>query len=287
MEESRVRERRVRFLSWFAVIIPTLCIGFAALYLLAGYLLVQREGARRDRCAFNLAQLYRATNEYADSYGAYPPCFTQDAAGRKLHSWRVLLLPYLGESELFGQIRLDEPWDSEWNSQFWSKTPSVYQCVSMPYREGQGYRVITETERCAFSCVLAEDGLFAPDGSSATPESVTDGASNTIMYVERKSPVNWMNPNVELTKARVLEENANPMAERVDFGSWHGRGVSVLFCDGATKFLSEKIDSSVLALLIGARDSEKNASAFEGDADEVETHVEKRSDEAETGELEE
>jgi len=48
------------------------------------------------------------------------PRTLSDADGKPLHSWRVLLLPYLGEAEkeLFAKIRLDEPWDSPHNAQF-------------------------------------------------------------------------------------------------------------------------------------------------------------------------
>jgi hypothetical protein len=36
------------------------------------------------------------------------------ASGERLHSWRVVLLPYLGQQELYEKIRLDQPWDSPW-----------------------------------------------------------------------------------------------------------------------------------------------------------------------------
>lgn len=252
--DFQTTRRRIRLMTTLFVV-----VGVSALALLvcvlSGFLLAQREGARRERCEYNLAGLYRATNEYVEATGYYPPAYTQDVEGRRLHSWRVLLLPFLGEEELYSQIRLDEPWDSEWNSQFWTQTPNVFLCTSMPTHDGKEYKGMTETDRCAFSCVLGETTLFAPDGASASPAALVDGASNTILYVERKSPCNWMDPTSDLTFEEVVAENAKPESERVNFGSWHGAGEYVVLCDGATRFLSEKVDETVLRLLLGASDS--------------------------------
>jgi len=35
---------------------------------------------------------------YHDDYGSYPPAYIADESGRPMHSWRVLILPYLGRS---------------------------------------------------------------------------------------------------------------------------------------------------------------------------------------------
>jgi prepilin-type processing-associated H-X9-DG protein len=220
----------------------------------AGFLLRLREATRNERCENNLRRIYQAFAEYRDANGAFPPAFTTDVEGRKLHSWRVLILPFLGEEELFAQIRLDEPWDSEWNSQFHSQTPNLFKCASTPEKLGD------KSCRCAVSVVLDAEAsgvetAFRTDGRPVAAEEIRDGAANTILCVERKSPVCWMAPDVELTVARVLEENEKPVRERVDFGCWHERGVNVLMFDGSTRFLSEKIDGGVLRLLLGIADS--------------------------------
>ena len=250
-EKNAARRRRAYwFLLGAVAILGATVLGG----LLEAFALRSREATRNERCENNLRRLYQAFAEYADVNGAYPPAFTVDAEGRKLHSWRVLLLPFLGEEELFAQIRLDEPWDSDWNSQFHSLTPNVFKCASTP-------ETLSDKSRCcAFSVVLGdgESGVetaFRADGRPVAAEELRDGASNTILCVERKSPVCWTAPDVELTAARVLAENGKPVRERVDFGCWHGRGVNALFFDGSTRFLSEKIDGGVLRLLLGIADS--------------------------------
>ncbi|MBQ7815641.1 MAG: DUF1559 domain-containing protein [Thermoguttaceae bacterium] len=299
-DKSATRRRRAY---WF--LLGTVAIlGAAVLFgLIAAFALRLREATRNERCENNLRRIYQAFAEYADANGTYPPAFTVDAEGRKLHSWRVLLLPFLGEEELFAQIRLDEPWDSDWNSQFHSQTPNVFKCASTPESLGD------KTCRCSFSVVLSDGGekggkgkdgenkengkdgvetAFRADGTSVAPEDLRDGAANTVLCVERKSPVCWTAPDVELTAARVLAENEKPVRERVDFGGWHKRGVNALMFDGSTRFLSESVDGGVLRLLLGIADSapasanESASETSEGvEASETETSSAESSDAAE------
>lgn len=248
--ELQILRRRRAFLIILVIFIAFCALAF--LLLLPTFLLTSRENARRERCDYNLSAIYRAVTEYCDAYGTYPPAFVVDSKGEKLHSWRVLLLPYLHEEELYSQIRLDEPWDSEWNRQFWTKTPNVYRCASEPLDEGDS---ASQSNRCSFSCVLGPNAVFPDDGSTVKPDDVVDGLSSTIMLVELKKPVNWMDPNSDLTIEQILADNAQPIKERANFGSWHGKGEFVLFCDGNRKFLSDQIDNSVLSLLLGIDDS--------------------------------
>ena len=51
--------------------------------------------------------------------------------GTPLLSWRVAILPYMGESEkaLYSQFKLTEPWDSPHNKGLLAKMPKVYAPV--------------------------------------------------------------------------------------------------------------------------------------------------------------
>jgi hypothetical protein len=66
---------------------------------------------------------------YERDHGTLPPAYSVDEAGRPLHSWRVLLLPYLGHQTLQDKIRLDEPWDSPNNLPLLAEMPDVYSSV--------------------------------------------------------------------------------------------------------------------------------------------------------------
>src|SRR6478735_1777869 len=89
----------------------------ALLFLVLGIVFVapqfidSRTHARRASCANNLHSIAIAIQQYNDNYGCYPPPFIADADGKPMHSWRVLLLPYLEQKALHRQYRFDEPWD--------------------------------------------------------------------------------------------------------------------------------------------------------------------------------
>src|SRR5690606_32285044 len=68
----------------------------------------------RHRCASNLQQLALALDAYERSYGSYPPAYLVGPDGKPWHSWRVLVLPYLGseENRLYQQYDMNQPWNS-------------------------------------------------------------------------------------------------------------------------------------------------------------------------------
>jgi hypothetical protein len=62
-----------------------------------------REATRRSDCHGNLQRIVLAMLIYERQHGTLPPAYTVDASGQPLHSWRVLLLPYVGESRTVRQ----------------------------------------------------------------------------------------------------------------------------------------------------------------------------------------
>ncbi len=108
-----------------------------------------RNAARRMQFMNNMKQLGLATLNYESKHRTYPPLFSVDEDGKPLHSWRVLILPYLGQQELYDQIRLDEPWDSEWNSQFHNDCPVVYKDhVAISHQKKRSFPVSSVKIRC-------------------------------------------------------------------------------------------------------------------------------------------
>ena len=51
----------------------------------------------------------------------------QNRENRANLSWRVHLLPYIGEGELYDRFKLDEPWDSPANKRLLSQMPKLYR----------------------------------------------------------------------------------------------------------------------------------------------------------------
>ena len=80
-------------------------IAFAVCILLfLGSLLLPTIGSgpsgRRNTCMNNLRNIAFALDNYYQAQGRYPPAFVPDSSGAPMHSWRVLILPYLDRKDL-------------------------------------------------------------------------------------------------------------------------------------------------------------------------------------------
>jgi hypothetical protein len=177
---------------------------------------------KRVECYDRLKVITLAMLIYEKQHGTLPPAWTVDKDGKPLHSWRVLLLPYLGEEakKLYEKIRLDEPWDSEHNRQFHDAAIPFYQCPSAELKPGE----------TAYTVVLGKKTAFR--GSEGVKlDTFGPNSVNMILVTERKTPICWMNPSSE-----VPETDAS-----TEIGSEHEGIVQVGLRNGATMTLSDEI----------------------------------------------
>jgi prepilin-type processing-associated H-X9-DG protein len=192
-----------------------------------------------------------AFHNYHDTHGSFPPAYTVDENGKPLHSWRVLILPFIEQSELYKKIRLNEPWDSEYNRQFHGIQIRTFQCPTR--RDTLSARNIRNVfvknrdilcmENCDYSVVIGEETIFS--GSQAiTFSDISNGTSNTILIVERMLPVNWMDPNNEI-RFDVAREGVNRNLRGIGSEHFSG-GANVGFADGSVRFLPNDTDCETL-----------------------------------------
>lgn len=197
-----------------------------------------REAIRRSKCVGYLRRITLAMLIYEREHGTLPPAYTADAASTPLHSWRVLLLPYLGEEELFGKLRLDEPWNSEHNRRFHDADLAIYQCPSAELKPGQTTYSVVVGEHTAFQ---AAEGI-----------SLDDLGMNLMLVVERVQSVCWMDPTSELAESVAFERINRQEDDAGGIGSPHPGGVDVGFRDGSVRFIPETIElPSLQGLLDG------------------------------------
>ena len=64
------------------------------------------DAQRRAILHDNLKQLAFAMHAYHDKHRTRPPHAVFDKAGRPLLSWRVLILPYLGQEDLYQPVQV-------------------------------------------------------------------------------------------------------------------------------------------------------------------------------------
>jgi RNA polymerase sigma factor (sigma-70 family) len=105
--------------------------------------------------------------------------------GKALLSWRVTLLPYLGEDNLHKQFRLDEPWDGPHNKRLLEKMPRVYAAPGFKTR--QPYTTF-------YQVFVGGGAIFEKHQRAAFPAGIPDGLSNTILIAEAATAVPWTKP---------------------------------------------------------------------------------------------
>ncbi len=86
--------------------------------------------------AENLRQIMSAMQTYLDVAGHFPAANSgwgydrtkgEWYRGRPYLSWRVLLLPIIGQTDLFNKFKFNEPWDSEHNRALIPQMPAIYR----------------------------------------------------------------------------------------------------------------------------------------------------------------
>ncbi len=208
---------------WIAIV-ATGC--FVGLLLMVGILVAlllpavqaAREAARRSTCMNNQKQIALALLNYESAHGHYPPAFVADENGRPMHSWRVLILPYLDAPEQAAQYDMDQPWDSPANLAVAEQMPDVFRCPLDPDESGNTTHYM----------VVNDPRSIFPGAATRSIRDVRDGTSRTVMVVEASTPgVVWTEPmDISLDEVDQL-------------GTHHHGGANVSFADGSVRFLTE------------------------------------------------
>jgi hypothetical protein len=85
------------------------------------------EARHLDASKANLVAIWRGMSQYCDKHGRFPARAILDTNGKPLLSWRVSLLPFLGQEELYKQFKLNEPWDSPTNKRLVLRMPAIFR----------------------------------------------------------------------------------------------------------------------------------------------------------------
>ncbi len=146
---------------------------------------VVRRAADRSRSLNDLKQIGIAHHAFHDAALKFPADIA-DKAAKPLLSWRVAILPYIEQQQLYEQIKLDEPWDSDHNKKLIGKIPAIYS-GRLAAKRAEG---MTPYLRPAGKATLF------PTDKKLKMNEVVDGLSNTIMTVEVNddAAVVWTKP---------------------------------------------------------------------------------------------
>ena len=230
--------------------IPTVtspAVGAAAIALLMPSIRSAREAARRARCVNNLRQIVLAMHNYHAANNAFPRAAIASEDGKPLLSWRVAILPYIQQNELYNKFKLDEPWDSPRNKALLKEMPPVFLCVD---------RIKPEPFTTNYRVFVGPGAVFEKDRDTGIAD-FTDGTSNTILVVEAKEAVPW-------TKPDDLKFDPAAPASLFGAGSPHPDGFNAGTADGNVRFIKNVIERIVFRNLITRNGGEVvGAGAFE------------------------
>jgi prepilin-type processing-associated H-X9-DG protein len=148
-----------------------------------------RDAARRAHCASQVQQIARALQAYYQANGCFPPAYIADKNGKPMHSWRLLILPYLGYDDLYKAYDFSQPWDGPKNKRISATLPTVYACPCDPNARAAG------AAQTSYVAVVGPSAAWVGEKPRIAPVDFPGGTSNTIMVVEvANSGIDWAEP---------------------------------------------------------------------------------------------
>ena len=207
---------------------------------------VVQAAAEAEESRPNLLRIGKAAQDHHDTFGVFPTntCAGQGRQVQPLLSWRVHLLPFLGEEALFKQFKLNEPWDSPSNIQLLNRMPAVYTTPSAKKRAGEGktyYRGFSDPGG------MFEMGVPNQPHPGVRIAGIPDGLSITLLVVEAGESVEW-------TKPEALD--FSPGKPRPALGGPHANFpyFLALTCDGVVHQARKDMSDVTLRMLIDRKD---------------------------------
>lgn len=200
-----------------------------------------RETIMRINCYTRLNAIAHALHDYHSGYDCFPPAYVVDENGRPMHSWRVLLLPYLDHKDLYDQYDFNEPWNGPSNSELLRVRLPCFNCPkdheeSSPttnYLAVVGPGTAWPGEESGKLPVPPDFVLHKDDMPIAVTIHVVEVAD---------SGIHWMEPR-DLHLGQISLAVNPPTGQGISGHRW---GAHVLLLDGTIKFLSDDIPPAVL-----------------------------------------
>lgn len=224
--EMRLNLRRVLFAGGIAA-------GVLIALGLARKIYLQLEETPRAQAAQSqerLATIARAILAYEQEHGQFPASSSRGEDGEPLLSWRVHLLPFLGEdaAKLHAQFRQNEPWDSDHNRTLITQIPKVFRSIP---KDESGYTTYL---------LPVGPGTLFDKKQTHSRQTLLDRASQTVLLVS-------VRPEYAVPWTRPDDWNLN--ASRPDQGLVQDAAILVAFADGNVRRLRSNLDRGRLLLL--------------------------------------
>ncbi|MBA4062321.1 MAG: hypothetical protein C0501_01180 [Isosphaera sp.] len=216
------------------------------------------DAAARKTAVANYRAVLQGLYDHHDTVGYFPAGVV--AKGAVGLSWRVQLLPFLGEEALYKEFKLGEPWDSEHNKKLIPKVPKVFASPGKAAPEGHTF--VRTTEGGGGIVWTSGDGPQPPrtdlPGTPVRGRSLAsfhDGTSNTILFVEAAEAVPWTKPG-DLPLPLKAAVDPTPGSYLPKLGGVFSDGFHAAMADGRVTFYKTGYPAKDLVFLLGAADGQ-------------------------------
>jgi prepilin-type processing-associated H-X9-DG protein len=195
-----------------------------------------KEAAGRMKDSNNLKMIGLGMHNVHGATGGFQGPFAFDEKGNRATgdlSFRVGLLPYIEQANLYRKFDLSQGWDSARNRPHSTTVVPTYQS---PFAADP---TIPTTPYRAF---VGGGALFDESGKPVRPADIPDGTGNTIMLIGVDDEVPWAAP-------RELKYSPTGPLPRIGTRGMPA-GANVLLADGSVRFLKNTTPDPVLRSLI-------------------------------------
>lgn len=228
------------------VLIVLACIGVVGFCLIGsvvlGMVLLVRTASKQIGVAIAAAQtnadystISAALHAYETKHGRFPPVAMKTKDGKPGLSWRVAILPFMGEEALYKEFKLDEAWDHPDNMKLASRMPLVFSAKNGDPLDQTHVRV------------FAGPRAIMNFRESKRTADITDGMANTILLVESTQAIRWIEPT------ELSYEKTQPFAP---LGASDRDYFTVAFADGMVRPLQKSISPDKLRLAVTCDDGQ-------------------------------
>ena len=214
-----------------------LCVPAILVGLLVPAVQKVREAAARAQTTNNARQIAIACISHQDANRHFPsprmqPQLPMNPAPEL--SWRVSILPFVEQGNMFNAFKRDQAWNSPNNQQFASNMPMLFGDASDVGKAG-----LSQTK---FQYFTGPNTMFPDPLRKISAAEIKDGTSNTFLFAQAATPVQWSQP-VDMT----IGDGALPLPDTF----------IAAFCDGSVRPIDRrKVNDGVLRQVIDPNDGQ-------------------------------
>lgn len=147
-----------------------------------------------------------------------------------MHSWRVLILPYMYEEFVYEEYRFEEPWDSEHNRALAQR--------ELPYSyENPLYNLTHQGPLTTYQLIAGPGTAFEGPNSIQQGDIEGDGSDVAILIENLEQPMLWSQP---------VDTSLENLIAKKPFDGAVWNAINVLYADGSVKRIDGTIEQSEL-----------------------------------------